>query len=116
MDKLNLEDIIEMRSRKISLREIAKKYHTNHHVIGKFLTKHNESTVMFRRQFDKEFFNTIDTEEKAYFLGIMLSDGFVQEGRIAINMTDMDVLEKFKECVKYDGNIRKILPEKNIIK
>lgn len=108
----HLQDIIKLREEKQSLRKIAKLYGTNHVAMSTFLAKHDQSTEMFRHQFNHQFFDKIDTEEKAYFLGIMLSDGTIKWDGVAINMTDKDILEKFKIAVGYDGAIRVILPLK----
>jgi hypothetical protein len=110
--RLNLTDIIEMRKNKISLREIAKKYNTNHVAVSKFLRENNESTEMFRHSFNHKFFDNINDEKNAYYLGMMMSDGFVQEGRTGLNLTDLDVIEKFKRDVEYDGKIRLVQPAK----
>ena len=102
----HLKDILEMRGQKISIRKIAKKYENNHVAISTFLKKHDQSTEMFRHKFNHNFFDNIDNEANAYFLGMMLSDGFVQEGRTGLNLTDRDVIEKFKKAIEYDGEIR----------
>lgn len=46
-----------------------------------------------------EFFSTIDTPEKAYWLGFLSADGNVSGTRVQINLKDREHLEKFKAAV-----------------
>jgi len=62
--------------------------------------------------FDENYFETIDAEEKAYFLGFISADGCVIERNgncrvlsIHINKQDIDILEKFKKEINYEGEI-----------
>lgn len=55
---------------------------------------------------DYDFFETIDTEEKAYWLGIMYADGFLSKSKdqkmvgLTLSSKDKDHIEKFKESLK----------------
>lgn len=51
------------------------------------------------------FFENIDTKEKAYFLGLMMSDGSVSDRSIIISLQkkDKSILEKFKKTIEYTG-------------
>ena len=53
-----------------------------------------------RHVIDLDFFKKIDTEEKAYFLGIMFSDGSVSRHQFYLKLKDEDVVVKFKKSVK----------------
>lgn len=52
---------------------------------------------------NEHYFETIDTPEKAYFLGLMLSDGYNDEVRgkaeITLQSGDKDILERFSEAI-----------------
>lgn len=57
--------------------------------------------------YDEAFFETIDTEEKAYFLGFVMADGCVYIGkkgdrmlRVEIHKKDREILEKFAKALK----------------
>lgn len=65
------------------------------------LYKHNEY-----------FFKDIDSEEKAYFLGLMISDGNNDNKSLRINLTDREILDKFKECLEYTGPIIKSIDKR----
>lgn len=62
-------------------------------------------------QFDN-FFENIDSEKKAYWLGVLFADGSVSEnkkgttGRVVFSSTDRDWLEQFKIDLGYTGPIR----------
>lgn len=53
---------------------------------------------------DESFFDIIDTEDKAYFLGLLYADGYNDEKHFAIAISlhheDKEVLEKFRTALK----------------
>lgn len=59
---------------------------------------------------NENFFEKIDTEEKAYILGFIASDGHVNERdnniKIVLNSKDSEILEKIKQSLSYSGNIK----------
>lgn len=60
-------------------------------------------------EFDEFYFETIDTEQKAYILGFICADGHVSTDtnrlRITIATKDEDLLEKIKGCIPTDRDI-----------
>lgn len=58
-----------------------------------------------KHKIDINFFEKINTEEKAYFLGIMFSDGSVSKNQFYLKLNDEDVIIKFKNALKCDYNI-----------
>lgn len=62
---------------------------------------------------NESFFDTIDTEEKAYWLGFIMADGCVasdancKECRLVITLknADRDHLRKFSKAIAYNGKI-----------
>ena len=61
-----------------------------------------------RLKVDEDYFENIDTEGKAYFLGIMYSDGSVSKNQFYLKMKDEDVLQSFKLELKTEAPIRRI--------
>lgn len=59
-----------------------------------------------RISIDTNFFKVVDSEEKAYFLGIMFSDGSVAENQFYLKLKDEDVIVKFKKALKCNYPIR----------
>ena len=69
---------------------------------------------------NKDYFNVIDTHEKAYILGLFYADGYNNEkrGRIVLNLQECDeeILLKIKNCIEYTGPLlydKKKLPRVN---
>lgn len=64
--------------------------------------------------YDTDYFNVIDCEDKAYFLGLLYADGYSidhisTEGfGITLQKQDNDILLKLKECIKSDYPIIEI--------
>jgi hypothetical protein len=82
-------------------------------VICKVLKRNNikvktreESKTLYSLNHD--FFNKIDTPEKAYILGLIFSDGSVTDRalKISLQITDINILEKVKNIMEYTGNVK----------
>lgn len=98
-----------------SLRELQIKYRTSEIMIKRILKENSiyirslsESTKVF--SVDENYFEIIDTEEKAYFLGLISADGNVSKNlkQFEIGLSGKDELElllKMKESIKYTGVI-----------
>lgn len=72
---------------------------------------HSKGTTKNRKHFfDTNFFEEIDTEEKAYWLGFLYADGYVSHTgtiKIALQEKDISHLKKIKESVKaFDVDIK----------
>lgn len=59
--------------------------------------------------FNDDYFETIDTEDKAYFLGLLFADGNVYTARNRVQITlaneDIYILNAFANCIKYTGKL-----------
>lgn len=66
---------------------------------------------------NKDFFKSINTEEKAYILGFICADGHVDSKNprivIALQERDNDILEKIRVAMKSTHPIKKHIPRKN---
>ena len=62
---------------------------------------------MRKYTFDYRYFQKIDSKNKAYWLGWIISDGSLNKNnvRLRIQEGDLKILEKFKLDIKYSGNI-----------
>lgn len=115
-----LDEIINMYQTNISLREIERRTHHGRNAIAKMLERLNIKTTTgnhYRKYFfDFDFFEKIDNEFKAYWLGFMYADGCIlkqdnrgygeQEFKIQIAKQDLELLENFKKDIKSTYPIR----------
>ena len=64
-----------------------------------------KSNINKKYDVNELFFENIDTKEKAYFLGLIMSDGSVSDRSIIISLQERDrsILEKFKKTIEYTG-------------
>lgn len=71
---------------------------------GKVRTSGESKTKYF---FNHQFFKKIDSAEKAYFLGLMLADGYVgkKEIIISLNYIDHHILKKFVEAIEGNNKV-----------
>lgn len=104
--------IIEAYKNNMSLREIEKEFKVLRATVSKFLEEQNIKKIKgnhYRKYFhDFDFFENIDTEEKAYWLGLMFADGYIvnhenRYGEDSFGLTlaedSLDSIEKFKKSL-----------------
>ena len=58
-------------------------------------------------KFDEDYFEKIDTEDKAYFLGFIVADGSVNEFRLNISQKEPDILYEFEKFINLKDGVRK---------
>ena len=72
---------------------------------GVTLRTHSENNRI--HHFNEHYFDTIDTPDKAYWLGFIFADGSVGSSRfdtkISLAIKDLEHLEKFAQCLDYSG-------------
>ena len=75
------EKIVEDYLNNKSLRQIEQDYDVSRATVSKYLEKHgikNQKGNHYRKYFhDFNYFEIIDSEEKAYWLGFMFADGYI---------------------------------------
>lgn len=62
-----------------------------------------------RYDLDEHFFDSIDTEEKAYWLGFVVADGYITPAgsiKLGLQERDRSHIEKFRAALKSDMSIR----------
>ncbi len=57
---------------------------------------------------NENYFEEINTSDKAYFLGLLVSDGYGSSNGFQINLQigDIDILKTFTEYINYNGTIK----------
>lgn len=102
MKNYSKEDIVNYYlSKPMTLEDVAKKFNLCKPTISKVLKENNINTYtktkLFSPQFIENYFETIDTENKAYFLGLIISDGCIFEHSTKQNSISICL----QECDKY---------------
>lgn len=104
-------------SQPMSLKQVEDKFELSHPTITKILKdvpKYTKAKINNPKA-NERFFENIDSEEKAYFLGLLISDGNVfkdNTGRqasisITLDLNDEYILQKFKEALNINTSISK---------
>lgn len=86
--------------------------------IEHYFRKYKLKSITKRDDVDEDFFENINTEEKAYCLGLLYSDGCIHNLKSIVDgkeyrnltcclmMSDRDVIEKVAQALKYTGTIK----------
>ena len=92
-------------------------YHCRNEAIKTVLTKYNipikKRGLSKNRQIKENFFENIDTEEKAYILGLFFTDGYVVLGKngrspnigISLKITDIEILNQIRNILNITSAI-----------
>ncbi len=104
------EEIMELYSKKWSAAKIARYMEVSPGAIKSRIYKLNlnfahtpSATKVY--EVNHNFFEKIDTEEKAYLFGLWMADGSVGKNYISLTMKDKDIIEKIKITINYTGSI-----------
>lgn len=114
-----IEDIVQLYQSGKTAREILEKYshkikceNTIINIVERNGIKSRPRGVF--KDFNKRYFETIDTESKAYYLGLLLTDGNVFKAKrntdqyriqIGLKYEDVDIVEKFKTELESDAKV-----------
>lgn len=68
----------------------------------------SSSCALRKMSVNESFFNVIDTEEKAYWLGFLFADGYQNGWEIKINLSNIDQnhLEKFRQSLSAEHLVK----------
>lgn len=104
-------------SQPMTMKQVEDKYELSHPTIIKILkdVPKYPKAKLNNPNANERFFEKIDSEEKAYFLGLLISDGNVfkdKTGRqasisITLDLNDEYILQKFKEVLNVNTSISK---------
>ena len=122
---VKLETLISLYENKVPIVQISEKVGTSISNVSKRLKKAGYDIIRDyskdrrvrtnRKKVDLEFFNKIDTKEKAYFLGIMYADGSVSKNQFYLKLNDKEVLDAFKKYLNCDYEVKKVKNSKAYI-
>lgn len=106
-----IQQIITLRKNGLGVCAIARELHLDQNTVSKYLKKNGYSTE--RNPIKKDIFKTIDSEEKAYWLGFLYADGYVSKNgqiEVSLQLSDYKHLEKLKTFINTNTSI--VLDEK----
>lgn len=109
---IDVDDVKEKYFAQWKIKNIAEWHNCSCQQIGKIVWKEIPSRRPRKYKYDiyHEYFNDIDTEEKAYILGFLCADGCVSKRSpsllsIALQARDREMLEKIKRALKSESPI-----------
>lgn len=108
------EQILEMYKRGVKPQDIAKNLGFSYwQPVYNLLKKEGvfiPKTTEYKKKYtlDENFFQEINTEEKAYILGFVCADGHIGKDRLTISLSikDINVLKKIKTCLNSNVPIK----------
>ena len=112
--KITNEQILQLIHEGKTMKEICNNLHVNKSSIRKRLKKLNIviPNNWNRTKFNENIFDTIDTEEKAYWLGFIFADGYISSSNytfeMSLNIKDIDHLRKFNTFMQHEKDNVKI--------
>ena len=111
----NADEIMKLYASGVSSTELAKTYGLNRTTIPKMYKRINNISSMLPNQGNIRYFQTIDSEIKAYLLGFIAADGCVGDNncfKINIVNDDRMVLEKLKQEIGAENKISYVIKKK----
>lgn len=113
-DKIDSEALIfDVLNQSLTYKQLCQKYGVCEQTIRKILKEHNIKCHRTNRKyvFDDKYFDTIDNEHKAYWLGFIYADGSHNEKRhsLIINLKEEDsyILSQFYKDIKCVRSVKK---------
>ncbi len=109
IDQLDAESIIMEYKKGISSTKIAKKYEVDVHTITNILEKNGikRDNLYYNINLVENYWEIIDTNDKAYFLGFLIADGNVigNAVRLSLHIRDKEILEKFSIVTQNENQL-----------
>lgn len=108
---------IEIGCENTTITKVAEEVGLRRTALRKYLETYYPDIPLSRVQFNEQSFDTIDTEEKAYWLGFIYADGSIGSNKntveLQLSSKDKEHLRKFSRFMKYNGEIKNKLNKKD---
>lgn len=116
--EIEMEICNDYLTKKYSSRELGIKYSLSKTTILKILERNNIQPInkrLVNNDLDINYFEKINTEQKAYYLGFIFADGRVSNNAlfIDINEKDIDILISFRKEIRSKAKISTRIKEKS---
>lgn len=108
------KDVIPLYEKGVSITKLAKQFGTTRKTLTSKLKERGIPIVNYQNKtkFNEHIFDSIDTEEKAYWLGFMYADGCISSSNYSfyLNLKGSDIghLLKFQKFIEHNKNIVKL--------
>lgn len=109
---IDIEKLLELNSSGLTQKQIATELNVSRTTVQRALRKLNVSTPNYHNslKFDDTVFDSIDTEEKAYWLGFLYADGNVSSTinnvELSLSTKDIEHLEKYRKFLKNESKVK----------
>ncbi len=106
---LDHEAIVQLHKEGWGCTRLAKHFNCGETEINRIRKKYGIAHHPFRHiEFNDNYFEIIDTEDKAYFLGVFYADGWVDKRytNAKISVTDKEIIENLIKYIGYVGDIK----------
>lgn len=105
------QEIVADYIKNVSATSLTKKYGVTTHTILAVLKRHGieANTYYHNPTLNRDYFSVIDTPDKAYFLGFLITDGNIgPENNVRLELQNRDayILEKFNQCIGNSNPLR----------
>lgn len=110
--KWSIEEVVRLNNEGISLVQLGKKFGVTAGAISVALKRRNFHVINQQNllKFDNTVFDSIDSEEKAYWLGFIYADGWVSATdntfELSLGLKDTKHLQKFADFMNHSNNVR----------
>ncbi|HVK19365.1 MAG TPA: hypothetical protein VM533_20695 [Fimbriiglobus sp.] len=100
--RFNHDAIANDYSAGLSLSQVARRHGCSPRCVHKVVCRRGQARPRRAGVCDHEYFRIIDTEEKAYWAGFLLADGFIAQNRVNVSVKADDGyhLEKLRQALK----------------
>lgn len=105
--KNHTKEIIDKYNSGIGCHKLSKEYDCHESSILRLLKDNNVGIKWLKEyEINHEYFDQIDSHEKAYVLGFIAGDGNIYKDRLKISICDKDILYDIKNAMRYTGIIQ----------
>ena len=107
------KQIVRLYQKNLSVRQVARRIGISPITVSRTLKRCGVKARAFCNQgkysCDEHYFDEIDTEEKAYWLGFLLADGCIRtnSNMLSVNLSSVDIghLNKLRKCLKSNNRL-----------